>query len=259
MGYQLIELPPGTCLKDYEGGSNSGSDESSQTALMTPMVDEQLTSSFDRTSVLVGLVQLLFGLVTLYRARGDQIDLYGYAAFGLTVAPYAIVSVMNSAAALVTPQYPVLHLVHSPDMDEAARDGGDFTRVLASIDIDAMSRLGHPIPFDPMLAGRTRIYGLAASAICALSPLALVGGLSGFKAGQMSSTSQRGWILSWLLAGIIFPLCSRYLQLYRAGNPEISSLRSLLFYAITFTPALGGIVTSFLMLRDYGICTRFSS
>ena len=62
------------------------------------------------------VVQLLFACLTLYRTKGGQVEMYGYAAFGLTVIPYAIMSILNLTANLLTPEYPMLFMVQSDGM-----------------------------------------------------------------------------------------------------------------------------------------------
>ena len=44
---------------------------------------------------LVSVAQLIFSSMTLCQARGSQIQRYGYAAFGLSVFPYALISFFN--------------------------------------------------------------------------------------------------------------------------------------------------------------------
>lgn len=68
--------------------------------------DIQLCKSHNILKWLVAPTQLLFASFTLYRTRGNQIDQYGYAAFGLTVIPYAIMSLNNLSANILTPDYP---------------------------------------------------------------------------------------------------------------------------------------------------------
>jgi hypothetical protein len=65
------------------------------------------------------VVQVGFACFTLYRTRSNQIEEYGYAAFGLTVIPYALMSILNLIANLLTPEYPTLFMVHSDYMDMA--------------------------------------------------------------------------------------------------------------------------------------------
>jgi len=48
-----------------------------------------LASMYSFLKLLISLIQATWAIITLYRARGNQIDEYRYAAFGLTVAPYA--------------------------------------------------------------------------------------------------------------------------------------------------------------------------
>jgi len=83
-----------------------------------------LVSAYNVPKILVSFTQALWATTTLYRARGDQIDEYGYAAFGLTVAPYAFMSILNIVAHLLTPEYPSIFLVRTPVMEEAEVDGG---------------------------------------------------------------------------------------------------------------------------------------
>jgi hypothetical protein len=80
------------------------------------------------------IVQLSFGCVTLFRTRGDQLDLYGYAAFGLTVLPYVIMSLLNFVANVVTPDYLSLYMVWSEVMEEAINRGGRFDGTVGMID-----------------------------------------------------------------------------------------------------------------------------
>jgi len=246
-GFIIIQIPPGTPLRAGSWGEAT-----------TALSDEQLAAKHNVATILIGLIQLILGLITLYRARGDQIRLYGYAAFGLSVAPYAVMSIANSAAALVTPEYPLMLLVWSPDMHEAEECGAKFDGVYATIDIDAGLR---SIPLDP-LHGQTRTYAVVASILCAISPLAIVGGLSGFQIGQQSTASQHGWILSWLVASMVFPFCYRFLSIFANWGSSASPLFNYylpfgFLYVSSFVPAIRGMVTGFLMLRDYGVCTRF--
>ena len=78
--YRLVELPFNVPLRQhpYTPGVNTGWQGKQQ----------QLAYTYNIPKVLVGLCQAIWGAITLYRSRGDQIDRYGIAAFGLSVAPY---------------------------------------------------------------------------------------------------------------------------------------------------------------------------
>ena len=41
--------------------------------------------STEAASAIVAIAQMIFSSITIYRTRGDQIEKYGYAAYGLTV------------------------------------------------------------------------------------------------------------------------------------------------------------------------------
>ena len=84
---------------------------------------------------MASLTQLAFACVTLYRARGDQIDRFGYAAFGLTVIPYAIMSFVNFIANILVPEYSALYMVHSDIMDEAEARGAKFDGAVGRLEI----------------------------------------------------------------------------------------------------------------------------
>ena len=72
------------------------------------------------------MTQLGFACATLYRARGSQLQHYGYAAYSLTVIPYAIMSFINLTGNLVMPNYSTVYMVRSEVMDEAVARGGRF-------------------------------------------------------------------------------------------------------------------------------------
>ena len=59
--------------------------------------------------------------MTLYKTGGDQIERNGFAAFGLTVIPYLIMTLVNLIGNAITPKYPKAYLVRSAIMDEAKK------------------------------------------------------------------------------------------------------------------------------------------
>ena len=83
-----------------------------------------VASSQATAKVILSLTQLGFACATLYRARGSQLQQYGYAAFSLTVMPYAIMSFINLTGNLVMPNYPAIYMVRSEVMEEAKTRGG---------------------------------------------------------------------------------------------------------------------------------------
>jgi hypothetical protein len=72
-------------------------------------------------------------VITLYRSRGDQLEQYGYAAFGLSVIQYAIMSFVNLLGNLICPDYPTLYIVRSEVMEEAEARGGRFIGTIGKL------------------------------------------------------------------------------------------------------------------------------
>ena len=93
----------------------------------------EVTSSSNLSKTLVALIQLISGATTLFRTRGDETTRYGYAAFGLTVIPYMVMSLINLTGSFLTPHYESLYLVHSPELEEARSRGGVFDGTIGKI------------------------------------------------------------------------------------------------------------------------------
>jgi hypothetical protein len=107
-GYSIVMLPSCTPVRN----------------LLDDLAIDRINSQFDIMRSLVALVQAILAIQTLYQTRGDQLNRYGYAAFGLTVAPYAVMSLVNLAGALSRPEYDAVYLVGSPVMSEERRRKG---------------------------------------------------------------------------------------------------------------------------------------
>ena len=105
----------------------------------------QLSSVNNFAKGLIAIFQTLYASFTLYHARGDQIQRYGYAAFGLTVVPYIVMSIINLASTILTPDYSVMYLVESEAMEEAkkrenAKFDGVVGRILTTSTLDGVSQ-----------------------------------------------------------------------------------------------------------------------
>jgi len=110
------------------------------TALIKPMPTPtsaitDIAQSRDFVKILVALFQVIYSSWTLYEARGNQIELFGFFSFSLTVAPYAVMSVINLMGSLLVPVYPTVFLIRSEVMDEVeSRVGGkSFGGVVGSL------------------------------------------------------------------------------------------------------------------------------
>jgi hypothetical protein len=96
-------------------------------------MEVEISSNYSVSKAGVAIAQTVNAGFTLYKSKGDQLTHYGYAAFGLTVIPYIIMSVLNLLAQAVTPDFPTFYLVHSEELEEARRRGGVFDGVVGSL------------------------------------------------------------------------------------------------------------------------------
>jgi hypothetical protein len=92
-----------------------------------------VSCNYSLVKILLALGQAIFAAVTLYNTRGDQIVQYGYAAFGLTVAPYAVMSILNLIGNCFCPEYPTAYLVESSVMNEARARGASIYGVVGKL------------------------------------------------------------------------------------------------------------------------------
>ena len=242
-GYRLALVPPNTPLK-----FNIPKERASSTALIKDggiTWNETLSHSYSIPKIIISLLQFLYSITTLYRARGNQIE--EYAAFGLTVTPYAFMSFVNIIGNLLTPTYSSMYLVANDRMEEARCDGGSFDGVVGCIDTQNMRSRSTDMSSEPWHLKLTWISWL----VC-LVPLAIVGGLSGFHSGH-STKAQRGWMMSWLVIGIVHGLVAGGIGYWTS---KVEAKSSSITYGIV--PAIGGFVVFSQMLKSYGSCIRIN-
>ncbi|KAF2115362.1 hypothetical protein BDV96DRAFT_599709 [Lophiotrema nucula] len=99
----------------------------------------EVAATYNLVKALVALAQTGYASLTLYRSRGDQIEKFGFTAFGLTVAPYAVMSIMNLLGNLCRPDYASLYMVESSIMDEARARGGTFYGTVGRVEEERTS------------------------------------------------------------------------------------------------------------------------
>jgi len=236
--------------------------------------DAKLVSTYNIPKLIISLVQAIWAISTLYQARGNQINQYGYAAFGLTVTPYAFMSVLNIIANILNPEYPAVYLIRTPLMDEAEINGGRFQ---GEIQIEPDSEPEKSTALRQTITGNLPIE-IEIGFLLGLIPLAIVGGLSHFQA-QYSTQMERGFTMSWLVLGIIYGTGSPYpapaATKHRRARRErpihplqaiipwyqfkLSGAREFLFSVFNiFIPGaatVGGMVVVGNMIGKFGICT----
>jgi hypothetical protein len=247
--YSLVEVPPHMPLQPYEAPDSDS--------------DWHLPKNHNPPKLLISILQILWGIVTLYKTRGDQIASYGYGAFGLTVAPYAIMSIINLATNLVRPEYASMYLVYSPEMQAAINAGGEFKGMVAEVDdeaIDPVTGRTKPEAFtgglDEQSIARNNLhnaFNMAGYLVTAILPIALVGGYTGFQSGSNIEIAV-SWILGWLIVGSVSSL---WVRIAGAYGGVLHPIWGVILVLPLWVPAIGGLVVVGQMLKDFGICTSF--
>ena len=236
-----------------------------------------VSESYSVTQAFIGIVQALWATLTIYQAQGDQIQVYGYAAFGLTVVPYAFMSVVNAVANLLTPQYATIFVIRTPAMTEAEQRGKACFK--DAFDVDLLS-----VPVSAIPAKWTPVIQMYMPLLLGLIPLAIIGGLSGFRAGN-STSLQRGFTMAWSIVGIVYGLVlhssspdrgdaleeeemrrkdkkhrehrsvAQYLMDGAACESSAPDMGILSLTLLCSPPAIGGMVLVGLMINEYGNCS----
>ncbi len=240
-----------------------------------------LSYNFNCIGILIALGQLAFSVTTLYRTQGDQIARYGYAAFGLTATPYAVMSLVNLLGNLMCPQFPSIYLVKSEEMEEALLDDpetviegyvGEILNDNHQIEDQKLRERG----YERYIAAQRALWAIPYLNIFPIAAsIGIIGGLSGFKYGA-STHAQRAWTMCWLALGSYIPnLVYEDIPNFRKLRREqqgshldkkdrqrrsyhtfFQRLGLLLLYAVLSIPAAGGFVVVGQMLKEYGVCTR---
>jgi hypothetical protein len=243
-----------------------------------------ISSSQNIAKSIASVVQLLFACATLYRARGDQLSHYGYAAFSLTVIPYAIMSLVNLLGNIMSPNYPSMYIIESEVLREAKTRGGKFDGTVGFLVEDTNSneegqqvggndtiwfegseggqalykdqaifiydglglpeisvpKIGRHVKRNLLLSERTMIlvaYGLLA--VATVAPYIIIAWLTKFEP-RNSSSSQRGWTMSWLVVGQIAGVAMAKMMTKDHWRARLCIL--LFPGVILLIPAVGGFI-----------------
>jgi hypothetical protein len=206
-----------------------------------PLHPVSITSSRNVVGALISIIQVTSSVLTIYRARERQLEIYGYAAFGLSVIPYAVMSIVNLLGTIACPEYTYLYIVHSAVLDEAVARGALVDGIVGTLatptegQVSARSRPGRgkiltcfhkagdsylptwvdsdELPSttvgDHVLREETKCerwmsrVALLVILFALVAPYAVIGGLTRFRTGQ-SSLCERAIMISWLVAGQVY-------------------------------------------------------
>ena len=235
-------------------------------------------------SAVIAIAQVIFSSITIYRARGDQIEKYGYTAYGLSVYPYALMSLANLIKLAVCGRYPFVYVLRTSTLVEAEKIGGVFEGAVGNLKVnhgegdevvndpqhvDLIAAFSEPPSwlkcvsppwFRPLGDYRNRqwtapITGSLITVIGIISQPVFVFLISGLNHRQ-STRAQRIWMLGWLIANEVSVVIG-----WALGNTDIERFHwRILVVCISilsvFVFAIGGFVTVGGMLRaeSYQLC-----
>lgn len=229
-----------------------------------------ISSTYSPVKTIVSIVQLIFAISTIYRSRGDQIDRFGYAAFGLTVIQYAIMSFINLVANMTCPQYSHLYMVETELMRNLrANSDAHFQGVVGILQEDADDVSGEENLAEKRYGRRRyiRLAWLPVGLLPTVLTLLIILGLTKFQPGSDSTETQLAASQIWLMFGgavasmpdLRYTLSeedgqnmTRKITIYRLKRVEI-------LIEICHLGMGGAIIwcvyVSMKMLWDYGSCT----
>lgn len=259
-GYALSLIPYGARILDLEGREaydNSLSWHESLQRRFRPQEKHRgnynISSSYGISKGLIAIFQTIYASITIYRTRGDQLQRYGYAAFGLTVAPYLVMSIVNLVSNIFRPDYDTIYLLDSEILEEAShREGARFEGMVGSIAVD------DPEPGDEEFSDATFQIGDDGRIFVEINsrnPLLLDGREAIREASQtkevfIDNKSSRSAAENSSLPNIILPSCSNRLGIDRLIW-KLNSLR----YAALIVGSLPFIVIGLLSHYDQGQST----
>ncbi|KAF2012659.1 hypothetical protein BU24DRAFT_425294 [Aaosphaeria arxii CBS 175.79] len=136
-GYALTLVPPDAKFEDDAPRTFKNKKRRILNCILPGIqsVDEpqiEVACSNNSIKSVASIVQVIFAISTLYRTRGNQIKRYGYAAYGLTVTPYAWMSIINGFGNIIRPQYSSIFVVDSFRLAEVRRLPPEFENCVDS-------------------------------------------------------------------------------------------------------------------------------
>lgn len=245
-GWHLIPVPKSTSVSVVNKGD---------------LLYDDLSTPRSVPKLFLSLLQAVWATRTLYRSQGDPIEIYGYAAFGLTVAQYAYMAIINIIGNLLQPKYTSMFIIRTEEMKKAEDAGCKFPDALeVKLNDSDLSEDKSPSTLQNILISLS--FGLV--------PFVVVASLSRLKP-QHSTPAQQLFTMLWLGLSIgLGPLLSEILVRSRHLGGEIpekdwwvwvnkllqKTIICVLGLCVLGIPFVGGVVVVMQMIHDFGICTR---
>lgn len=148
---KLAILPSGAKVDNIDGHKVNSKDVHSS----------RISSSYNFSTALIAIFQPIYASITLYNTRGNQIQQHGYPAFGFSVTPYLVMSIVNLISAVLTPDFADVYLLKSEVLEEASlREGARFEGLVGSIKPDESQVNAESFDTSFQIGGSGRIFML---------------------------------------------------------------------------------------------------
>ncbi|KAL8337576.1 hypothetical protein RB598_006463 [Gaeumannomyces tritici] len=241
-----------------------------------------LSCHFNVAKSLVSILQLVFSVTALYQAQGSQLERFGYAAYGLSVTPYAWMTLLNLLATLACPEYDRIYIVGSQGLDDLeqrleaagseAKKRFQVTGIISRLGPSADERLQafhkeicehrehreHRRRFLRLIP-EPRLF--AVTILVSAVPLIAIIGISRAQPGQ-SNDQKHLLVLLWLVYGTFSFIYTIDPVDQLEGRPILGKRRGNLLFKTTMSGFLlfSLTVASFpilaTMILDFGVCRR---
>jgi len=274
-GYQLYRLRPRCQVRPRQEAKIERKRSWRQRIIIAVTRDPDILALANSRSVpklAIAVMQLVFSCATLYKARGSQLQTYGYASFGLTVVPYAAMSLVNLIAGFFSPDFDYLYLVHSKVMEEAEARGGYFEGTVGELveeEDNSEPIRGSVRPIGAFCARQSTVWEYRCCCLATILvtvafilPYIALAGFTRFQA-QQSSLPQRVWIISWLVSGqtvgimwIGFAIISDWYTKRTGRRSALIVSFQVVSWGLFLAPAIGGFVYVCKMIKEFGNCVQ---
>lgn len=233
---------------------------------------DSVPCSYNGAKAIASIVQIAFGIRTLYTTRGNQVERFGYAAYGLTVMQYALMSIVNLAGNLLRPDYTSMYIVRSKESDDIQTKYNCTIPTIGEIEVDSET-LERKEDWRSLLIIMLQYSCLY---IGVGIVLLVVGLMTEFSKGH-STLAQRVWTMSWLVFGALYGILINLARInrfdpsrkefvdesMRISNEFLKRITGLdvdwyniILIFMVSAPTIGGFVAVAQMIQQYGVCSR---
>ncbi|KIM82121.1 hypothetical protein PILCRDRAFT_8360 [Piloderma croceum F 1598] len=225
----------------------------------------KLAKSRSWVKVGVSIAQLIYSSITIYRTRGHQLDHYGYAAFGLSVFPYTLMSLANLICAGFVGEYPCVYVVRTRTMQEVTADNGVvfdgaigiLKKTAGEGEADTAGDNGATTAFKSGKPWRFSTL-IICSILVLVLPHLLIFLLSGFKK-QSSTVMERVWMLGWVCAGQVSFFFFSALVVFDLftdlRNRPLRAAAIVILFLVLMAISVGGFVVVGKMIKEFDLCS----